>query len=155
MHKEVNTRMFLHLTDDAQKRSSQSIPNSRHFPFNLAKILPNQVIADFGRGSIVESECEIFWMVHSWNHWAFWVIRDGVQDGDAVTRKTKTRIRLQVYVIFYIVIHVIFNVLRVNESILMGCRTIGVHLWYIIINTIASPGKPKVKHACALANFNY
>ena len=28
---------------------------SRHFPLNLAKIPPNQVIADFGRGSSVES----------------------------------------------------------------------------------------------------
>ena len=26
---------------------------SRHFPLNLAKIPPNQVIADFGRGSSV------------------------------------------------------------------------------------------------------
>ena len=31
---------------------------SRHFPLNLAKIPPNQVIADFGRGSYVESEFE-------------------------------------------------------------------------------------------------
>ena len=31
---------------------------SRHFYLNLAKIPPNQVIADFGRGSIVESESE-------------------------------------------------------------------------------------------------
>ena len=31
---------------------------SRHFPLNLAKIPPNQVIADFGRGSSVESESE-------------------------------------------------------------------------------------------------
>ena len=31
---------------------------SRHFPFNLAKIPPNQVIADFGRGCSVESESE-------------------------------------------------------------------------------------------------
>ena len=29
-----------------------------HNPFNLAKIPPNQVIADFGRGSSVESESE-------------------------------------------------------------------------------------------------
>ena len=31
---------------------------SRHVPLNLAKIPPNQVIADFGRGSSVESESE-------------------------------------------------------------------------------------------------
>ena len=31
---------------------------SRHFYLNLAKISPNQVIADFGRGSSVESESE-------------------------------------------------------------------------------------------------
>ncbi len=31
---------------------------SRHFSLNLAKIPPNQVIADFGRGSSVESESE-------------------------------------------------------------------------------------------------
>ena len=31
---------------------------SRHFPLNLAKIPPNQVIADFGRGSSVQSESE-------------------------------------------------------------------------------------------------
>ena len=31
---------------------------SRHFYLNLAKIPPNQVIADFGRGSSVESESE-------------------------------------------------------------------------------------------------
>ena len=31
---------------------------SRYFPLNLAKIPPNQVIADFGRGSSVESESE-------------------------------------------------------------------------------------------------
>ena len=31
---------------------------SRHFPLNLAKIPPNQVIADFGRGNSVESESE-------------------------------------------------------------------------------------------------
>ena len=29
---------------------------SRQFPLNLARIPPNQVIADFGRGSSVESE---------------------------------------------------------------------------------------------------
>ena len=31
---------------------------SRHFYLNLAKIPPNQVIADFGRGSSVDSESE-------------------------------------------------------------------------------------------------
>ena len=31
---------------------------SRHFPLNLAKIPPNQVNADFGRGSSVESGSE-------------------------------------------------------------------------------------------------
>ena len=31
---------------------------SRHFPLNLEKIPPNQVIDDFGRGSSVESESE-------------------------------------------------------------------------------------------------
>ena len=31
---------------------------SRHFYLNLAKIPPNQVIADFGRGSSVQSESE-------------------------------------------------------------------------------------------------
>ncbi len=31
---------------------------SRHFSLNLAKIPPNQVIADFGRGNGVESESE-------------------------------------------------------------------------------------------------
>ena len=31
---------------------------SRHFYLNLAKIPPNQVIGDFGRGSSVESESE-------------------------------------------------------------------------------------------------
>ena len=40
------------ITDDIVRQPS------RHFLLNLAKIPPNQVIADFGRGSSVYSESE-------------------------------------------------------------------------------------------------
>ena len=51
------TRLFNMPTFSIKDREVVQQP-SRHFTLNLAKIPPNQVIADFGRGSSVESESE-------------------------------------------------------------------------------------------------
>ena len=55
--------LFLLYINDINENIQSSIrllvqQPSRHFSLNLAKIPPNQVIADFGRGSSVESESE-------------------------------------------------------------------------------------------------
>ena len=67
---------------------------------NLAKIPPNQVIADFGRGSSVESESE--WCPAGIIE-RFVVIQDGVQYGDAVLKHAYFGKFMSD---FYIVIHV-------------------------------------------------